>query len=974
MTKLVKILFNSSCFTVKNYFNNLFNDLMLDTSNENQPTWQGKLSKNLNLSNQIITIEDFISLAQYNHPQNKLSLPITFKISPNTTTIFDFILTAPKSLSLLDSLFPNMYAPIHHNAVNKAVEIIEDFAKVNIPNFYRNKSIEIITQKIATTQFFHKIGYNNEVNLHTHVIILNLLLSIENTYRLWNSKYFMEVLHNASLVYFNEIAKGLLEKNLLFKITQTPWHECTSIELAGIPASLIDKTIAFEKKLFNNIPYYKNTKIKEIFVEDYLKITSTLPPKKSLTIQELYLLQTKSFSLSIAKKLLAIHKKTLTTKLVTNHKENPTSVITSPIEMAKIIDQYAELIFRREVLYSFDFYIYCFFIFYFPGQVSFEVLHNGITLSTKLMHITFNGIQSIVVTKKFYKQSVNIFNSVKAIGKSNPQYLVNTLPLTSSTFLDSLKDIYTNSLPQNIITCSEKILQNPIFLTVVTNVNNESFSLLILAIAKVRKLTNQLAPTFLISKDKIYSHIYKDLLTVLNLDFNNLHQYQFPDNSLLFIDPSILKNPYECLSFVNYCSKMPNIRLVFCQFYKEITPYINSLWYYIKSIPNTQTINYSNDKNPSTIYSNENALTLDKSKLNSYFHFYSIQEMYQNNLIKVSLTFLEDAANSYVETLQKNLDNLAKTCVICNSTKEQKILNNLIQNKLDSLGILSQISMLHNRSNKDYSTNQTNTSNPNINDDLFSNKYRLGQTFIKAKVSTKVLNNENYLTTNKTIFITKNISNFSEKFQVLTIESSNSKRIFFTNNTDCLKSRLLGKYLVGKLENYYYQPGDLLINLFPLESPLGNIPCGSQFIAMKENNCYKYLDPAWPNIGRIVEVNAPIFTLGYALSKENLYNLKFDKTIVAITSLDDNLYKQLKKRTINLLLFYTPNYLKFLDNLDNLSKEEKASLESITKLLAFDNEDFELLDRPLVLINLILANKKQRKLIEQITFGITQPN
>ena len=107
---------------------------------------------------------------------------------------------------------------------------------------------------------------------------------------------------------------------------------------------------------------------------------------------------------------------------------------------------------------------------------------------------------------------------------------------------------------------------------------------------------------------------------------------------------------------------------------------------------------------------------------------------------------------------------------------------------------------------------------------------------------------------------------------------------------------------------------------------------------------------------------------------ENLYNLKFDKTIAAITSLDDHLYKQLKKRTINSLLFYTPNYLKFLENLDNLSKEEKTSLESITKLLAFDNEDFELLDRPLVLINLILANKKQRKLIEQIAFGITQPN
>ena len=122
MTKLVKILFNSSFLTVKNYFDNLFNDLMLDYSNENQPTWQGKLSKNLNLSNQIITIEDFISLAQYNHPQNKLSLPITFNISPNTTSIFDFILTAPKNLSLLDSLFPNMYAPIHHNAVNKAVE------------------------------------------------------------------------------------------------------------------------------------------------------------------------------------------------------------------------------------------------------------------------------------------------------------------------------------------------------------------------------------------------------------------------------------------------------------------------------------------------------------------------------------------------------------------------------------------------------------------------------------------------------------------------------------------------------------------------------------------------------------------------------------------------------------------------------------------------------------------------------------
>ena len=76
MTKLVKILFNSSFLTVKNYFDNLFNDLMLDTSNDSQPTWQGKLSKNLNLSNQIITIEDFISLAQYNHPQNKLSLPI----------------------------------------------------------------------------------------------------------------------------------------------------------------------------------------------------------------------------------------------------------------------------------------------------------------------------------------------------------------------------------------------------------------------------------------------------------------------------------------------------------------------------------------------------------------------------------------------------------------------------------------------------------------------------------------------------------------------------------------------------------------------------------------------------------------------------------------------------------------------------------------------------------------------------------
>ena len=970
MTKLVKIFFNSSSIASNTYIDKLFFDTQITDSFFPSPFWEGKLTSKLNIENKDVTKLDLLSFQKYQNPLNNLELPIYQKKSSNIPTIYDFILSAPKSLSLLDSLFPNAYATIHHNAVNKVIELIESFAKVKISISNSKNSFDVITQKIAVTKFFHINGYDDKINLHTHIIILNLLSCPDDTYRLWNTKYFIEVLHNATLVYRNEIAKGLLEKNLKFDIQSTPWQESKSIEISSIPEKVLKEYYSLEKNLFNHLPYHKNTTIKEMTIDDYLAITSLTTSNKNLTFQEIYLNQTKSFPLSFAKKLLAIHKETISNKLVVNAQAKTNFVITSPFEMAKLLDNYAELIFRREVLYSFDFYIYCFFIFYFPGQVSFSVLHQAVNYSTKLMHITFNGIQSIVVTKKFYRQAANILDTTQAIKKSHPNYLLNTTKVNSNLFLLAIKNISSSPLPQSIVNCAEQILLKPAFLTVVTHLDNETFSYLLLAIAGVRKITCHQTPTFLISNDKVYQSIYKDLLPIKSLDFTNSLQYQFPDNSMVIVDPSIFNHIYDCFSLINNCSITNNIRIIFCQFYKEIRPFINSLWYYLKSIPNIQIINGPDDKHIYNLNSS-NSQKLDSSKFNRYLFFDTIEKMRQQNLVQENINYLEEAANEYINTLKEDISNFPTTCVICENIKEQQKLNHMIQNKLDYHNILHQISLIHNRTNQELLPNLSkDDQTPTNSTELFPNIYKQGETFVKHKVSPKTLNNENYLVPNRTIMITQNITNFAEAFEVLTIESTSNKKVFFTNNKSCLKSRLVGKYIAGKCIPYTYQPGDLLINLFPIKSNLGTIPIGSQFIAMIENNYYKYLDPAWPTIGRIVEIRTPIFTLGYALLKDNLYNLKFNKTIVAISNLDDKLFSTLRKRTSKNLLFFTPNYLQLIEKLDTLTKEEEKTLSSISSLLAFDNDNFAILAQPLVLINSLLENARQRKIIERIAFGI----
>lgn len=185
--------------------------------------WQGKLKNNYSFSDKFNPVE-------FNQ---------ALKSMPNPKRVgFDLTFSAPKSVSIAMVLNDNLKSEIinaHNKAVSETLKEIED--KEIETRITTNGVIERVkTGKMAAAKFNHFVSRNQDMQLHTHCVILNRTEYNGKSYAISN-----ENLYDKHIIY------GQLYRNRLAKNLQELGYKChmTDVdkgffELDDISQELID--------------------------------------------------------------------------------------------------------------------------------------------------------------------------------------------------------------------------------------------------------------------------------------------------------------------------------------------------------------------------------------------------------------------------------------------------------------------------------------------------------------------------------------------------------------------------------------------------------------------------------------------------------------------------------------------------------------------------------------------------------------
>lgn len=170
--------------------------------------WEGILSKAMNLEGQV-TKEQFEALHESlvdNGREKRVALDCSF--------------TAPKSVSLAmaESLETReIMQKIHQEAISRVVHYIEtNYIKTRIK---KNKNInEVKTGNCCVAEFEHYTNRNNDLNLHTHVIVENMTVYNGKVYAI-DFGDMMREQKEIGLVYRQYLATGLQREGYKLEIT-----------------------------------------------------------------------------------------------------------------------------------------------------------------------------------------------------------------------------------------------------------------------------------------------------------------------------------------------------------------------------------------------------------------------------------------------------------------------------------------------------------------------------------------------------------------------------------------------------------------------------------------------------------------------------------------------------------------------------------------------------------------------------------
>jgi len=194
--------------------------------------WFGTGCKLLNLT-ETIQEKDFLALCECKHP--KTGETLTQRIKKEKRRIFsDFVISCPKSVSLVATLQDERIFDLHEKSVKVALSEMEQFACTRVRK--NNAMTDRETSNMIAGLFVHDTSRSLDPMVHTHCILFNATFdAVENKWKALQNHEIFRVQKYISCIYNHELQKGL--KQLGYSVHT----KGTSFEIDGISDEMIKK-------------------------------------------------------------------------------------------------------------------------------------------------------------------------------------------------------------------------------------------------------------------------------------------------------------------------------------------------------------------------------------------------------------------------------------------------------------------------------------------------------------------------------------------------------------------------------------------------------------------------------------------------------------------------------------------------------------------------------------------------------------
>lgn len=244
--------------------------------------WQGQIATELRLTGKTVDLDIFENLSKgMGLADEKLVKSAGLK---NHRVGIDLTFSAPKSVSIL-SLQDSNLREAHQNAVSKTLDYIES-------NYIQTRTMENGEKQIETTgkfivaKFEHHSNRNQEPQLHTHSVVMNLTKDSKDQFKtVHNDKLYLEQ-KNLGQIYRLELAKNIIEKGYSIEITD---RSQGLFEIKGISPEILkafsSRREEVEKRANELREEYKN--VSEARLKEMAALDSRAAKGKELSREEM---------------------------------------------------------------------------------------------------------------------------------------------------------------------------------------------------------------------------------------------------------------------------------------------------------------------------------------------------------------------------------------------------------------------------------------------------------------------------------------------------------------------------------------------------------------------------------------------------------------------------------------------------------------------------------------------------------------
>jgi conjugative relaxase-like TrwC/TraI family protein len=203
--------------------------------------WLGQGAYDLGLCGPVGQME-FLALCEGQHPKTGKWLTQRHntvrreegRTNPNRRIFHDFVISPPKSVSVVALYQDPRIVELHRNAVIAAMTELEKLAETRVRKGKQNG--ERVTGNIVAACFQHETSRELDPHLHTHCVVFNATFDpVEGRWKALQTVGMYRAQKFAENLYFHEMAKSLV--SLGYGIE----NNTRNFEIRGVPANVISR-------------------------------------------------------------------------------------------------------------------------------------------------------------------------------------------------------------------------------------------------------------------------------------------------------------------------------------------------------------------------------------------------------------------------------------------------------------------------------------------------------------------------------------------------------------------------------------------------------------------------------------------------------------------------------------------------------------------------------------------------------------